>query len=128
MSEAQRAGILARYLLPRYHPAHLPTLNEHDDEGEDEDGGHGAMVAWERVWPPKGKMRVVSGGARRHLFFPRLTFLAEQSSYCKPTTGQTHPVSLSPLSGWLSTLSLCWQNNPMQAPWERTTSSKQNLS
>ena len=80
------------------------------------------MVAWERVRPPKGQMRVVSGGARRHLFFPRVTLQSSRAPDWSEVHHLTHPVSLSTLSGWLSPLSRLgehrWHNNPMQAPWE----------
>ena len=38
--ESQRGGILARYLLPRLHPAcpALASLNEHPDDDDDDDG------------------------------------------------------------------------------------------
>ena len=49
--ESQRGGILARYLLPRLHPAQpaLASLNEHcddedddgDSQGDDDDGNDG---------------------------------------------------------------------------------------
>lgn len=83
-------------------PSYLPTLNEHDEDGEVEGGWwrmrrmrwmrmgmrrrrSEAVVAWERVWPPKGQMRVVSGGARRHLFFPRVTLQSTRvPTLCKP--------------------------------------------
>ena len=81
-----------------------------------------AVVAWERVWPPKGQMRVVSGGARRHLFFPWVTLQSSRAPDWSEVHHLTHPVSLSTLSGWLSPLSRLgehrWHNNPMQASWE----------
>ena len=41
--ESQRGGILARYLLPRLHPAQpaLASLNEHRDDDDDDGGGQG---------------------------------------------------------------------------------------
>ena len=41
--ESQRGGILARYLLPRLHPAQpaLASLNEHCEDDDDDGGGQG---------------------------------------------------------------------------------------